>query len=48
MKKITYLIVVVFLLVLIIPSKIEAKTLQDMYDQLADLQTKYNNIFLRQ
>ena len=43
MKKITYLIVVVFLLVLIIPSKIEAKTLQDMYDQLADLQTKYNN-----
>lgn len=43
MKKITYLIVVVFLLVLIIPSRIEAKTLQDMYDQLADLQTKYNN-----
>lgn len=43
MKKITYLTVVVFLLVLIIPSKIEAKTLQDMYDQLADLQTKYNN-----
>ena len=43
MKKITYLIVIVFLLVLIIPSKIEAKTLQDMYDQLADLQTKYNN-----
>lgn len=43
MKKITYLIIVVFLLVLIIPSKIEAKTLQDMYDQLADLQTKYNN-----
>ena len=43
MKKITYLIAVVFLLVLIIPSKIEAKTLQDMYDQLADLQTKYNN-----
>lgn len=43
MKKITYLIVVVFLLVLIIPSKIEAKTLQNMYDQLADLQTKYNN-----
>ena len=43
MKKITYLIVIVFLLVLIIPSKIEAKTLQNMYDQLADLQTKYNN-----
>lgn len=43
MKKITYLIVIVFLLVLILPSKIEAKTLQDMYDQLADLQTKYNN-----
>ena len=43
MKKITYLIIIVFLLVLIIPSKIEAKTLQDMYDQLADLQTKYNN-----
>ena len=32
-----------FLLILIIPSFVEAKTLNDMYNELAKLQTEYNN-----
>lgn len=33
---------IIFLCIFTFPSLVEAKTLQDMYDQLADLQVKYN------
>ncbi len=42
MKRRFYLIVI-FVIGLLIPMHAKAKTLQDMYDQLADLQVKYNN-----
>ena len=43
MKKIAIgLISLLSLIILIIPSKIEAKTLQDLYNQLAKLQSQYN------
>ena len=42
MKKVTYLFVVVVFAMMIFPKNIQAKTLQNMYDQLAELQDKYN------
>ena len=33
----------VLLLMIVMPLSVHAKTLQDMYDKLADLQVKYNN-----
>lgn len=42
MKKLTYLLVIIIFVMMIFPKNIEAKTLQNMYDQLAELQDKYN------
>lgn len=43
MNKVRYVGIMFLLLILLIPSRTEAQTLQDLYDQLADLQAKYNN-----
>ena len=41
-RRCLFLLMLVFLLLVPIV-RVDAKTLQDMYDQLADLQVKYNN-----
>ena len=44
MKNKSFILIFLLLLIMFIPVRdVSAKTLQDMYDQLADLQVKYNN-----
>lgn len=42
MKTKKYLVLIAFFMLLLMPIDAHAKTLQDMYNQLADLQAKYN------
>ena len=43
MKKKTFMIMVILLIITIIPRNVLAESLQDMYNQLADLQAKANS-----
>ena len=43
MKKKTFMIMIILLIITIIPRNVLAESLQDMYNQLADLQAKANS-----